>query len=197
MQTNIRNKLHKSLDTSMDEHADEYTQQITDGENDAEEQDIDSIAYQASPLQQNDNDDPREQETAIKMKGSDSPIKQTFLRDESKKREEKSKERHQLLQSMLNPPQLQDGLKLFFDSMYVSTSKLSPTQQRLVKRKLFEAVSELEAVEEASIGTSDKYRDVYSSTSSYSSNPYASRSGPSNALTNTLVFTDENVYRDM
>ncbi|KAK9754914.1 hypothetical protein QE152_g937 [Popillia japonica] len=48
----------------MDKHADEYTQQITDRENATEEQDIDSIAYQASPLQQNDNDDPREQENS-------------------------------------------------------------------------------------------------------------------------------------
>ncbi|KAK9681208.1 hypothetical protein QE152_g38496 [Popillia japonica] len=61
--TNIRSH-DKSLDTSMDEHADEYTQQITDGDNDTEEQDIASIAYQASPLQQNDDYDPGEQENS-------------------------------------------------------------------------------------------------------------------------------------
>lgn len=38
----------------------------------------------------------------------------------------------------------EDSLKLFFDSMYVSTKKLSPALQRVVKNKLFQAVNEAE-----------------------------------------------------
>lgn len=38
----------------------------------------------------------------------------------------------------------EDSLKLFFDSMYASTKKLSPALQRVVKNKLFQAVNEAE-----------------------------------------------------
>lgn len=45
----------------------------------------------------------------------------------------------------------EDSLKLFFDSMYASTKKLSPALQRLVKNKLFQAVNDAEVEMEQTV----------------------------------------------
>lgn len=45
--------------------------------------------------------------------------------------------------------QSEDSLRLFFDSMYASTKKLPPPLQRMVKSKLFQAVSEAEVAAES------------------------------------------------
>lgn len=47
--------------------------------------------------------------------------------------------------------QSEDSLKLFFDSMYASTKKLAPPLQRMVKSKLFQAVTEAEVAAECLI----------------------------------------------
>lgn len=59
----------------------------------------------------------------------------------NKERQERNKLRDEVRQKLLQEP---DELKLFFDSMYAATIKLSSELQRDVKRKLFVIVSEAE-----------------------------------------------------
>lgn len=66
----------------------------------------------------------------------------TFLQEEAKNKEGRCLERNEIRRQLLMKPE--DGLKLFFDSMYASTKNLPEYLQKRVKRQLFQLISAAE-----------------------------------------------------
>lgn len=84
-------------------------------------------------------------------KAKNSPLQ--FLREQAKKREERSEARQRYRDVLLHSSH--DSLRLFFDSMYEATKCLPLPQQRQVRKALFNAVSAAEeCADNESNGTS-------------------------------------------
>lgn len=137
--------VHEEIDGLSDKV--DYNEEVSQGSEIPSTSKEMNITRKLSQQQNNERDAPKMK----KLTAKDSPLE--FLKEQARKREERSKarqgQRDMLLLSSHN------SLKLFFDSMYEATNILPLQQQRQVRRAIFNAVSAAEeAAENQSIGCS-------------------------------------------